>query len=198
MKTKRPSQPRAERNLKFGGYAALITAVFLALLIAISILAGGIPLRVDLTIERYFTLSEQTNRILDGLSQPVRLVALYETGKEDPRVDELLKKYRSGSSRIQLSYIDPYYRPLELKRYEVDGQVPTIGSLVVDSGARFRVIKATDLYGWTVDVQTKTTTVQNFQAEQVISSAILYTITEKIPVLYLVKGHGETDIPAAL
>lgn len=187
-----------DRTLRYGGYAALLSAGVVALLAAINVLALRIPLRVDLTAEGFSTLSEQSVKVLAALDQPIGLVALYEPGREDARVDELLKRYRAASERITVTYLDPYRSPVPLKRYEVGGQPPDAGSVIVDAGRRFRVLKTWELYELTVDEQTQAPKLQSFQAEQMITSAIVQVTSASDPVVYLLKGHGERDLPADL
>jgi ABC-type uncharacterized transport system involved in gliding motility auxiliary subunit len=198
MKSNRFTRFFNTRALKYGGYAALLTAGFLGLLVAINVLADAVPLRADLTVERYFTLSEETHRVLDGLGQSVTFISLYEEGKEDSGVVELLNKYRARSSRIALSNINPYRSPRELKRYAVDGQEPELGSIVVDSGDRFKVIKSYEMYEYAYDEETLEARVQSFQAEKILTSAIVYVTARSDPVIYLVKGHGEAALSPTL
>jgi hypothetical protein len=188
----------AARALRYGGYAAALTAGVLALLVGLNVLAARIPLRVDLTAEGFSTLSEQSRKVLGALDVPVGLVALYEPGREDARVDELLKRYRAASERITVTYLDPYRSPVALKRYEVGGEPPDAGSVIVDAGGRFRVLKTWELYELTVDEQTQAPKLQSFQAEQAITSAIVQVTAASDPVVYLVRGHGERDLPADL
>jgi ABC-type uncharacterized transport system involved in gliding motility auxiliary subunit len=184
--------------MKYGGYAALVTAGFLGLLVVVAVLADALPWRTDLTVERYFTLSAETERVLDGLERPITVIGLYEEGKEDVGVVELLKKYVSRSSKLTLSYLNPYRSPRELKRYMVDGAEPELGSIIVDSGDRFRVLKSYEMYEYAYDEETLEARVQSFQAEKLITSAILYVSATSDPVIYLLRGHGETDIADTL
>ena len=80
-----------DKKFKYGGYATLMVAVVIAVLAAINILVDQLPWKADLTKEKIYSLSEQTYSILDSLEKDVMIYALYEVGRENPTVDEILK-----------------------------------------------------------------------------------------------------------
>jgi len=73
--------------------------------------------RLDLTEQKLYTISEGTERILDGLQEPIELHFFYsdETSKElvalrnyARRVEEMLKAYeRASAGKLKLHVIDP-------------------------------------------------------------------------------------------
>ena len=68
-------------------------------------------------------------------------------------------------------------------------------SLVVESGERSRYISYNDIYLSEADMYSYTYTT-SFDGEGAITSAIDYVVTEDLPQLYVLEGHGEAELPA--
>ena len=67
-------------------------------------------------------------------------------------------------------------------------------SLVVECGERSRFINYDDIYLQEADVYSYYYTV-SFDGEGAITSAINYVVSEDLPQLYLLEGHGESELP---
>lgn len=99
--------------------AAAATAFAVVLFVAVNVLAGALfrGARVDLTEDGLYTLSEGTERVLEGLSEPLtfRLFFSDKLSRDIPvirdyerRVRELIEQYVSASDGlIRLERIDP-------------------------------------------------------------------------------------------
>jgi ABC-2 type transport system permease protein len=83
-----------DKKFKYGGYATLLTAFVLAILIIVNLVVGQIPFKIDLTENRLFSLSDQTDTILKNLDQEIQIIGLYKTGSEDKVFDEILQVIR--------------------------------------------------------------------------------------------------------
>ena len=189
------------RKFKHGGYATLLVAIVLAILIAVNLLVDLIPLGADLTEEKLYSLSEQTYSVLDNLEQEVTLHLLAEEGKENPTTDTILKRYAQRTDKIKLDYLDPMRNPGFAKRFEKgEGNRPTVGSVIVTSGDQFRVISTYDMINYRQRDPNNPFSQQasSLKAEQVITGAIRYVTGGKQPVVYLLKGHRENDLPDEL
>ena len=194
MKSLNIAQSFRNKNFRYGGYAALTIAIVLGILLVINLVAGQIPLKLDLSENQLYTLSKQTETILTDLKQPVTIYALYGAGKESSTIAEILGRYRDRSSKISIKYIDPDKNPGFVKQFAKDGQTLDTGSLIVVSGKRFKVINASDLvnYDYSNPYQEQ---VSSLAVEQRVTGAIQYVHLQKSPRIYLLKGHGEADLP---
>ena len=169
-----------------------ITTVLVIVIIAISVLlAYELPIQYDMTTQKLFTLSGQSETILDELDQTVQIAAVYPEGKEEMMVVSLLGEYTQYSSDIQVEYIDIEKNPTALEKYSLAGSVVTSGSVIVKAGDRVKVIDSTSLFGITTDGNM-------FNGEREISGAIRYITTEELPVVYFVEGHGEASPTAEM
>jgi ABC-2 type transport system permease protein len=189
---------KINRTLRYGGYATLVIAAVIAIVAGVNVLVDKLPWRVDMTFERFYTLSDQTQKVLASLKGPVTVLELWEAGKEDDKVLELMAKYKTRSKYLQVSEVDPYRSPLALKKYEVNGAAPAAGSVVFDAGGRFKILKVADMYTMTTDQTTGEQTPTTFIAESAITNAIASVVAVKDPVIYFLKGHGEKDLPDVL
>ena len=189
---------KIDRALRYGGYSTLVIAAVLAIVAGVNLLVERLPWRADMTLERFYSLSDQTAKVLDTVRAPIDILALWEAGKEDEKVAELLRRYQTRSARLRVRQVDPYRSPVELKRYEVAGSPPAVGSIVVDAGGRFKVLRIADLYEMTQDANTGEQVPTNFIAESAITNAIASVTAGKDPVLYVLKGHGEKALVEAL
>jgi len=182
------------KKFRYGGYAALLTAIVIALLIIINLLAEQVPVKIDLTENRMFTLSEQTRQILDRLEQDVIIYGVAEPGKEDRMVDEVVQRYSRRSPRVSVEYLDPYRQPAFIRQFDPEGKGIREGSYIVVSGDKFRVIDKWDLFNISYQNPFRPEKT-GLVAEERFTSAIMYVTAEKNPVVYALKGHGEEDLP---
>jgi ABC-type uncharacterized transport system involved in gliding motility auxiliary subunit len=186
-------------KFKYGGYAALISGVVIALVVAVNILVDQIPsAKLDMTEEGLFTLSEQTETILAELEEPITVYSLFETGQELQFVEEILEKYQARSRNIERKNVDPYRNPGFLAGYKVEDREPGANSLIVEAGDRFQVISQYDFFNYSQPQggdpfgQRRA---QSMKVEQKLTGAILAVTAEKQPAIYVLQGHDEKTLP---
>ena len=189
---------RIDRRLRYGGYSTLVIAAVLAIVAGVNLLVDRLPWRADMTIEKFYSLSDQTTKVFRTVESPITVLELWEAGKEDVKVAELLRRYQVASAQMAVRQVDPYRSPVDSKRYEVDGKPPAVGSLVVDAGGRFKVLRIADLYETQQDTSTGEQVPTNFIAESAIANAIASVTTAADPVSTLLNGHGEKALPEGL
>lgn len=181
------------KRLKHGGYAILVTLLFLGLLVVVNLLAEEFPVKFDLTGNKLFSLSDQTLRILKGLDREVTIYGLYENGEEDQWVRQVIDTYQRKSNKIQYKTIDPLRNPGFVKQYEKEGTISS-GSLIVVSGDKYKVINSYDLINFQYNQYGYPTGAESLAVERQITGALLYLSAEKNPVVYALRGHGEASL----
>lgn len=182
------------KNFKYGGYATILTFIMVGMLIILNLLAEQIPLKLDWSKNKIFSLSKQTYQIITDLKQDITVYALYESGKENTDITEILKKYSDHTNKIKLKYIDPNKNPGFAKRYAKDGTNLSIGSLVVESGKKVKVIPASDLFNFDYSNPYQPN-VTSLAVEQRVTGAIMFVKSGKAPKIYTLEGHGEGALP---
>jgi ABC-type uncharacterized transport system involved in gliding motility auxiliary subunit len=183
-----------DRKFRYGGYSTLITAVVLAILLVVNLVAGKLNVNVDLTKNKLYSLSDQSYKVLEGLKQNVTIYGFYQSGTEDPIVKEILSKYQKGSDKINIVYKDPIKYPQFAAQFDTDGVQVGEGSIVVQSGKKTKVISYTDLMDQSYDQTTGQPTSSSLLVEQKVTGAIMNVTSENNPVVYVLQGHDEAAL----
>lgn len=180
-----------------GSYSLIITVVVLALLIMINIFANALPTtltKLDISASKLYSITSNTKVVVNNLQEDVTIYWVVQADKEDDIISNLLSKYESLSAHIQVVKKNPDVFPTFTKNY-TDEEVQN-NSLIVECGDRYRYIPLDDIYEYEVDYYTYSYVVDAFDGEGAITSAIDYVVSEELPQLYVLEGHGEQELPA--
>ncbi len=127
--------------------------------------------RLDLTPESRYTLSDHARKILEGLPADVRLIAFLRS--QDPRnfmIQELLRQVTAASTRVRVELLDVNRSPALARQYGVD----SYGAVVAESDGRRRVFSN--------------------PREEVLMAALLQVTRQQRKTVGWVVGHGEGDL----
>ena len=180
-----------------GSYSLLISAVVLAILIVVNIFASVLPTtltKYDISASKLHSITSNTKVVVNALEQDVTIYWVVQSGEEDEVIENLLSKYESLSSHIQVVKKNPDVFPTFTAQY-TDETVQN-NSLIVECGDKSRYIRINDIYLGEVNMYTGTYNATDFDGEGAITSAIDYVISEKLPQLYALEGHGESSLPS--
>ena len=183
--------------LKGGSYSLFVTAVVLAILIVVNIFASALPTsltKYDISSSKLYSITSNTKVVVNNLQQDITIYWVVQADMEDAIIENLLGKYESLSSHIEVVKKNPDVFPTFTEQY-TDEDVPN-NSLIVESGERYRYISYDDLYETEFDSYSYTYVTSGFDGEGAITSAIDYVVTEDLPQLYVLEGHGEAELPA--
>lgn len=187
---------RNQQAWKGGTYSLVITAVVLAILIAVNVFASNLPsglTKLDISSSKLYSITSNTKVVVNGLQQDVTIYWIVQADEEDSILENLLSKYESLSSHIQVVKKNPDVFPTFTANY-TEEDVPN-NSLIVESGDRYRYVDYYDIYETEFSYYSYSYTVSGFDGEGAITSAIDYVVTEDLPKLYYLQGHGEGEIP---
>lgn len=186
-----------KQALRGGTYSLAVTAVVLAILIAVNVFISVLPAsatKLDISASKLYSITSNTKAVVNNLTQDVTLYWVVQADKEDSVIENLLSKYDSLSDHIQVEKKNPDVYPTFAAQY-TDETVPN-NSVIVVSGDRSRYISYNDIYVQTSDMYAYSYTT-SFDGEGAITSAIDYVVTETLPRMYVLEGHGETELPAS-
>jgi ABC-2 type transport system permease protein len=189
---------RTEKNriaFRGGSYSLVISAVVLAILIVVNIFASALPTtltKYDISSSKLYSITSNTKAVVNALKQDVTIYWIVQSGEEDRVIENLLGKYDSLSDHIEIVKKNPDVYPTFAKQY-TDKPVKN-NSLVVESGKRSRFISYDDIYLQRTNMYAFSRSA-SFDGEGAITSAIDYVTSEKLPKLYALEGHGETELP---
>ena len=184
------------RQVKYGGYAALMTLAVIAGLILVNLTLGQFAPQIDMTQSRIFSLSEQTVQVLDNVKTPVKFYGLWRPGEENQDIMAVIKLYLSKNSNITMEVVDPDKNPGFVLRYDKDKKGIARGSLLVEGEKGFRVIAPYDMYDVSQSQSGGRSSITGISAERRITSALLFAGTGTTPVVYEITGHNEIPITA--
>ena len=184
------------RSFRVGGYSVALTAIVIAMAFVINIVAAALPTKwtsIDTTSGQIFSISDQTEKLLGSLQEDVTIYWIVQSGNEDTYLETLLDHYESDSGRISVVRKDPNVYPTFVQQYVDDGV--SENSLIVECGDKYRYVDYYDIYVYdytnyyydgTYDV--------SFDGESSITSAIDYCVSEDLPKVYTLTGHGESAL----
>jgi ABC-type uncharacterized transport system involved in gliding motility auxiliary subunit len=159
------------RNVRYGSLAVGTVAMFLAILVAVNWISNRQHKRWDLTANKQFSLSDQTQKVLVELKKPLVLKAFYEGGMPGALqgIQDQLDEYKYASPQVTVEYIDAVKDPIRAKA----AQVQTYGTVVLEYDGRTERASQTD--------------------EQTMANALKKIIEGQTKKIYFIQGHGEHD-----
>lgn len=190
------SPARSRIAAKGGAYSFAVTAIVLAILVAVNVFASVLPTsmtKYDITSTNLYSVTSSTKVVVNALDRDVTIYWIVQAGAEDEVIENLLGKYESLSSHITVTKKNPDIFPTFTESY-TNENVPN-NSLIVECGDKSRYISYDDIYLADVDYSTYSY-VYSFDGEGAITSAIDYVISDELPKIYLLEGHGEAELPS--
>ena len=193
----RSGKPAEANRVAFqgGSYSLALTAIVLALLIVVNILVSALPTsltRYDMSATKLYSITSNTKAVVNALTEDVTIYWIVQSGQEDAVIENLLDKYESLSDHITVVKRNPDVYPTFAEQY-TDEEVQN-NSLVVECGDRSRYIGYDDIYLQEADLYSYSYNT-SFDGEGAITSAIDYVVNEDQPRVYVLEGHGETELP---
>lgn len=155
--TKKPRKKINKRHLKYGSLATVLTALFVAAVVLVNVVATMLfdrfPITLDLTGDSIYSVSEETIDYISGIDVPVSITVM--SSEEEFRnisdytvqCAELLENYQQYNPQITVSYKDLLSNPDFTANYS---QVLTSGDIIVELGndsdhERVKVVSLCDI-----------------------------------------------------
>ncbi len=145
--------------------------MFVAILAIVNFILARHEIRFDLSDSGTFSLSEQTETVLDNLEDTVKITAFFAAGsKVRSRAEDLFENYSQQSEKISYVLIDPDKKPVAAKRYGIT----EYDTVLLESRGR--------------------TSLARTITEEGLTSALVRISRETKKTYYFVEGHGEHSI----
>ena len=184
---------------KHGTYRASMSVFACAAAVLINLIAASLPsqyLKYDVSEQQIFTTGEQTAEVLENLDEDITLYLIAQQGSEDATLLELLERYEGLSEHITVETRDPVLYPNFVSQYTDESL--SENSILVVGQERSRAIDYYDIYQYSMDYSTYSSSLDSFDGEGQITSAIDYVTAEEIPVLYTLEGHDEASLSSSV
>jgi ABC-2 type transport system permease protein len=186
------------KKMKYGSLSIILIVFIVVIAIFLNLVAGMFEMKIDLTPNKYYSIGEKTEEILEKLDKPVKIIGLFDDGAVPPGdytdLLDLLSNYEKNKY-IDIEYIDPDKNPAIINQLNPDGLLEiNKGDFIVESGGKRKVFSNYDLFPSQLDQRTFQQVRLGSQAEQKITGAIKFVTAEITPTLYFLTGHGEGSI----
>ena len=184
---------------KHGTYRAGMSVFACVAVVLINLITVNLPsqyLKYDISEQKLFTTGEQTAEVLEKLDEDITLYLIAQQGGEDTTLLELLDRYEGLSDHITVDTIDPVLYPNFVSQYTDENL--SENSILVVGQERSRAVDYYDIYGYSMDYSTYSSSLDSFDGEGQITSAIDYVTADEIPVLYTLEGHDEATLSTSL
>ena len=191
------------RSFKYGTNSMILIAVVVAIAVVVNLLVGMTDLKLDLTPNKLYSITDTTKDILKNLEKDVVIYGLFDDNKigssgEYKDVTDLLSHY-DKYDHVTVKYVDPDKDPGIMK--ELDSEKlndVSEGDFVVKCGSKVKKLSYYDLFNVTMDQYTFSTVVTGSVAEQSFTGAIKYVTSDVTPTVYFTEGHDENNVDEGL
>lgn len=201
VKPEKEKKPFNKKKLKYGTVATVITVVFIAFVVVINLIAGVLTdrkdLKLDLTKEKYYEVSQDTIDYIQGIKTDVEIAVMAKesdfatSGTYMKMVLETLEKYEQHSDHIKINFYDVASNPDVVTKFSANynGEISE-GNIVVAAGDRVKVLNVNNLFNIQSDYY-GSSSVQSYKGEQELTSAIM-SVTDANPqrVAFISKYNG--------
>lgn len=196
-----PNKYFSSARFRYGGVSVAITAVFLAVIIVVNIIAGMLsdkfPMTVDLTRNSLFEMSQQSIDFVKSVKQPVAITVLMnekqlETGGGYfTQIKTVIDLYAKHNRSITVDYVDLVVNPAFAAGYpELD---LSYNDVLVSSGNKSEIISMNDMFNTQYDQYSGKTYITSSKAEQELTSAIMRVTSDSMVRISVLSGHGEIN-----
>jgi gliding motility-associatede transport system auxiliary component len=168
-----PKATLGARTVRYGANTLVAVVLVLGVIGVVEALSFRHNARLDLTENRRHSLAPQTIQMLKGLKDKVSAVAFYRSDQPNKRaVEDLFKQYaRYAGDKFAWKMVDPDVDPALTRALGVEN------------------------YGVTVlQAKGRTEKVQDADQEEKLTNGLAKVLREGKRVIYVLQGHGESDL----
>ena len=158
------------RTGRYGSAAGAAVLLTVAILVLINFLNFRHHKRFDLTEDKTHSLAAQSQKVVENLEAPVRIIGFFQEEEGGTRFQDLMAEYRYASSKIEYEVVDPQKEPSKVAQYEIERN----GQVVVSSGSKREIV-------------------EDFSEEK-ITNAVIKVTRKGEKYVYFLQGHGERDL----
>ncbi|MGE3262492.1 MAG: GldG family protein [Bacteriovoracia bacterium] len=159
------------RRTRHGANLSLIVFLVLGILVFVNILAKDHSWRKDLTRGAKNSLSDQTIKVLDSLTQDVK-VYYFTTIREKEKGEFVLKNLKHRSSRIQYEFVDSERRPTFTQSMGVNGN----DIVLLELAGTKKQVRVTGA------------------SEEAVTNGLMKLLRTRDQTVYFIVGHGERSL----
>jgi ABC-type uncharacterized transport system involved in gliding motility auxiliary subunit len=157
------------RQARYGTLSLVSVLVALGIAVAVNYLGVRQNKRWDLTANQFYSLSDQTVKVLRNLDAPVKLTVYSRETEFDTFRDRLEEYAYQSNGNVTVEYVDADRQPARARA----AQVQTYGTIVIEYKDKVERVTTND--------------------EQAITNGVIKAVTGQQRKVYFTQGHGEKD-----
>lgn len=188
------SKAELKRKAKYGGFATVITIIFIVAVLIVNMIATGLTdkfgLSVDLTEDNSFEIGSASKEYVKDIEDEVKIYVLYEEynykklGKVYAQAASVIESYSYANQKITVQYKDIISDPTFVKQFEK--LTLHSGDVVVQCGDKAKRIAPNDMFG----VGTNGTTITESYVEREVTRAILNVTSGEMTKISVLTGFN--------
>lgn len=157
------------RTASHGANAVIMTIVVLGILGVINFIGFRYPKKIDLTANQANTMSDQSEKLIRGLKEPLKFTFFGKAGSRE-KFKALLDNYRDYSAQVSIEYVDPDKEPARAKA----AQISKYDVLQIET--RGKISKVDDV------------------TEEKVTNAVIKLLKDQVAAVCFITGHGEGSV----
>ncbi len=190
------------RRFKYGSLATIITVGFIVAVVLLNVvctlLLERYPLSIDLTSDNRFKLTDESVEFVKSIDEDVTILVLADESTFEGNSDlykqayEIIRDYEKNNGRIEVQFVDMKKDPSIASKYPDESL--NEADIIVQTGKRYKKFASSSLF-------TATQTqyggyAYSSQAEQVMTSALMYATDSNPAKVVLLTGFDGADVSA--
>jgi ABC-type uncharacterized transport system involved in gliding motility auxiliary subunit len=163
----------SRRSSQLGTNTAILSLAVIGILVVLNFASFRHHKRFDLTTEKLYTLSDQTDKVVGAISQDVTIIHFAKLPA--PQLTDLMGEYKRLNPHIKFQDVDPDAKPDVAREYNLT----KMGEVIVASGPRKLPVESGP---------------DETFSEQDITSTIMKVLRNQVKMVCFVTGHGEKSL----
>lgn len=183
---------------KTGILSSAITVVVVLCLLLVNVVAGVVtekyPVKLDLTSDKVFQLSQDSIDYIGGLDQQVRITVLNTRdgftrgGDYFAQAMSVIEQYGKYNQNVSVEFVDILANPAYTAQYP-DLEL-TVNDILIQSGENTNRLTAYDIFN--VETSWYGGSITSSRAEQAMTGAIMNVTVQNKPKAAFLTGHQES------
>lgn len=163
-----------DKKTRYGINAVIYSLLVISIFVVIQVIFTLNSIQIDLTKQKKYSLSDQTEKVLRGLKDSIDAYYFYSVKARNNQIEDTLKQYEKKTSKFKFISVDADKNPGIAKRFNVD----RYGIVVLNRKDKNIFEKVDQL------------------TEEGLTNGLIRVIKDKKQKIYFTKGHGEPSLDA--
>ena len=157
------------RSAAFGLNSFITVVLVLGIVGVVNFLGERYPQKLDLTKNKSHTLSDQTTKLVKGLSQTVKATMFVSTAQRE-KYRMLLDNYKALSPKFEWEFVDPVREPVRTRAANIHKDA----TLLLSAGVKTNAVEDPN--------------------EEKLTNGLIKLLKDKTQILCSMSGHGEKSV----